>query len=125
MKQAKEHVLIIEDEQTIHKMLVEKFILEGFDVLSAIDGVEGLSLALSKHPDIILLDMIMPRMDGIEVLKELRKDPWGKNVPVLVLSNVDDQSYLIKTSKFNVAGYLVKINTTPSEIFARVQSLIK
>lgn len=123
-KQSKKRVLIVEDEQTIHKMLVEKFTLEGFDVMSAIDGAQGLELALLKHPDIILLDIIMPRMSGLEVLEKLRKDPWGASVPVIMLTNVDNPAYTNRATKLNVSRYLTKINTTPSEIFACVQSLI-
>lgn len=124
-KTVKKNVLIIEDEQTILKMLVEKFMLEGFEAMSAIDGVQGLELALLKHPDIILLDIIMPRMSGLEVLEKLRNDPWGARVPVIMLTNVDDASYVSRANTFNVSRYLTKINTTPSEIFACVQSLLR
>lgn len=124
-KLSKKRVLIVEDEQTIHKMLVEKFTIEDFDVMSAIDGAQGLELALSKHPDIILLDIIMPRMSGLEVLEKLRKDPWGAQVPVIMLTNVDNPAYTNRAAKLNVSRYLTKINTTPSEIFACVQSLLQ
>ncbi len=123
-KPTKKCVLIIEDEQTILKMLVEKFMLEGLEAIAAIVGVQGLELAFSKHPDIILLDIIMPRMSGLEVLEKLRNDPWGASVPVIMLTNVDDGSYVDRANTFHVSRYLTKINTTPSEIFACVQSLL-
>ena len=72
-------ILIVEDEEIMLKALVEKFSSEGFEVVQAIDGEEGLKKALCEKPDIILLDILLPKMDGMAVLKKLREDTWGKH----------------------------------------------
>lgn len=73
-------ILIVEDEESLLKTLGEKFTLEGFEVVKAQNGVEGLRVALQEHPDLILLDIVMPVMGGMEMLGKLRQDDWGKNV---------------------------------------------
>ena len=78
MESLKKTILIVEDEPVYQEALVNKFNIEGFDTLTAENGEEGLSIALEKHPDLILLDLQMPKMDGIEMAKKLRQDEWEK-----------------------------------------------
>ncbi len=84
-------ILIIEDENAMRWALKESLVKEGFNVLEARNGQEGLNLALSEHPDLILLDLILPKIYGLDVLKKIREDSWGKNALVVILSSLDDQ----------------------------------
>lgn len=78
----------VEDNAPLRKALHDKFSLEGFSVIDAKDGEEGLTVAMSEHPDLILLDILMPKMDGLTMMKKLRQgDEWGKHVPIIVLTN--------------------------------------
>jgi DNA-binding response OmpR family regulator len=87
-------ILIIEDELPMLKALSDKFSREGFSVLEARNGEEGLGMALKEKPDLVILDLFMPVMDGKVMMKELRKDEWGKKVPIIILTNLnpDDET---------------------------------
>ena len=101
-------ILIVEDEVSMLNALHDKFVQEGFAVLGAANGKKGLALALSSHPDIILLDILMPVMDGIAMLKKLRKDAWGKDAKVIVLSNVSDNDKVVAAVEQGTHEYFVK-----------------
>lgn len=109
-------ILIVEDELSIAKILNEKFVENDFEVFEAHEGFEGLRLAFEKHPDIILLDIIMPKMDGITMLQKLRNDEWGKNIPVLILTNLTDASKVSQALSENVFDYLVKTDWKLDEV---------
>ena len=81
-------ILIIEDEKSLRNAVVDLLHAKSFLVIEAKNGREGMELALSKHPDLILLDLIMPEMDGMSVLKKIREDKWGVTVPVIILTNL-------------------------------------
>ena len=121
MHKAGKKVLIIEDEQTLQKALLDKFTRHGFQVLEAIDGEQGLARSLSDHPDIILLDIIMPRMDGMTVLKKLREDPWGKTVPVIILTNLSDADKAAEASRNGVYDFLIKSDWKIEDLVAKVR----
>ncbi len=103
-------ILIVEDEVSLLQALVDVFTLEGFHVLSAANGAEGVEIAKQKHPDLILLDIVMPRLDGLGVLKKLREDSWGKTVPVIMLTNLSDYKSVADALKHGVHDFLVKSN---------------
>lgn len=111
-------ILLIEDEKPLRTILTTRLETEGFNVLEADDGTKGLSVALEKKPDLILLDIIMPVMDGISMLKLLRKDDYGKTVPVILLTNLyaDNETINKAIADNNPAGYLVKTNFTLQEM---------
>src|SRR5258708_6807474 len=88
MEEGKKIVLIVEDEVPMLQVLKEKLQGSGYTTFQAKDGQEGLELSLTHHPDIILLDILMPKMDGMTMLTKLREDSWGKTVPVIILTNV-------------------------------------
>src|SRR3989344_8460028 len=90
-------VEIVEDEAALSNALCDKFEREHFEVLKAKNGEEGLSIALRERPDIILLDIMLPVMDGITMLHKLREDEWGKKAHVVVLTNVSDMSGIAAT----------------------------
>lgn len=114
-------ILIVEDELTLQTVLVDKFKNEGFLVTSAKDGREGLSSALADHPDLILLDILLPIMDGMTMLSELRKDPWGKDVPVIMLTNLSETEKVSESLRQGVYNYLIKSSWKLEDIVAKVK----
>lgn len=116
MAYKKNTVLVIEDETDLRGLLKEKLLREGFNVLEAENGKTGLETATSQHPDIILLDIIMPVMDGMTMLKELRKNEWGKYVPVIILSNLSEAEKITEGMEENAYGYLVKSDWEPDDV---------
>ena len=114
-------ILIVEDEKSLLKGLTIKFSKEGFSVFGAQDGKAGLRLALSKKPDLILLDIVMPVMDGITMLKELRKDKWGKSAIVFLLTNLEDADKTTQSIEQNAAAYLVKSNWTLNDLVQQIK----
>ncbi len=116
-------ILIIEDEQTLLKALEVKLSKENYEILKAIDGKEGVEVALREHPDLILLDIIMPIMDGIKVLEKLRKNEWGKKVPIImILTNLDEEKAIAQAKQYDVHDYLVKTNWKLKDIVNKVKA---
>jgi len=101
-------ILIVDDDEAILKSLVYQFKKGGFLVVEAIDGEEGLKKALLEKPDIILLDILMPKKNGLEMLKDLRDDEWGKDVPVILLTNSSETDKVSEAVNLGVYDYLVK-----------------
>lgn len=118
-------ILIIDDEPALLNALVDKFTRAGFKVLIAENGKEGLESAFKNQPDLILLDIIMPVMDGITMLYQLRKDKWGKNVKVILLTNLSDPGKISKPLTQKVNGYLVKSDWTLKDIIKQVTKKLK
>ena len=119
-------ILIVEDELPLMKALTEKFQQAQFTVLQASDGQSGLAVALKENPEMILLDILMPNMDGLEMLEKLRKDKKGKSIPVILLTNLGDMEYISQSVKLGISGYLVKSDWTLEEIVQKVkEKLIK
>lgn len=114
-------ILIIEDEISLLDALRDKLTREGYVVAEAKDGEEGLAAALSRHPDLILLDILMPKMDGMAMLKELRKNQWGKNVEVILLTNLSDVENISEALNNNVTDYLIKSDWDIDEVAKKVQ----
>jgi DNA-binding response OmpR family regulator len=115
------HVLIVEDEPLISGALKIKCEHEGFRTIMAANGQDGLRQALSDHPDFILLDIVMPVMDGITMLKKLRKDKWGETVPVLLWTNLNDIEHMEDRLKYNAVDYLVKSDWTPDQVVSQIK----
>lgn len=118
-------ILVIEDEQTHLKILEHKFIRAGFEVAVALDGKTGLDLANKFYPDVILLDIILPALSGMDVLKRLKKEKRTKNIPVIVLSNLGENSYIKKALAQGAENYLIKTRTSLAEVRDRVKSVLK
>jgi DNA-binding response OmpR family regulator len=122
MEYTKKVVLVVEDEDVLLRPVSIKLAAEGYKVLSAQNGQEGLLLAKTKKPDLILLDIMLPEMDGISMLKELRKDAWGKTAQVIVFTNMkDDTKVLADVMEHNVTEYLVKNDLSLDQLIAKVQ----
>jgi len=123
MKKTK--VLIVEDEQTLLDMYSLKLSKENFEVIKAADGQEGLEKAKSEKPDIILLDIMLPKIDGFQVLKNLRETKGFKNVPIIMLTNLGQNEDKQKGKQLGATDYLVKADTTPTDVVEKINSLIK
>jgi len=120
-KTKKNTVLIIEDELDLRGLLKTKLISEHFEVLEADNGKIGLDISLSSHPDIILLDIVMPVMDGLAMLKELRQDEWGKTAKVIVLSNLNEAEKVSESLEKNIYNYLIKSDWEPNNIVSLIK----
>lgn len=117
----KKKILIIEDELSLMMALHEKFKTEGFEVIEAKNGEEGLKMATKKTPDLILLDLIMPVMDGITMLKKLRLTEEGKDLPVIILTNLSDDRAVSESLESGVSDYLVKTNWHLDDVVKKVK----
>lgn len=115
-------VLVIEDDKSLSRILNDSFTEKGFSVKLAYDGEEGLSVALESHPDLILLDVLMPKMDGMAMLKKLRQDPWGKTVPVMMLTNLNDSQKAVEAVQYDVHDYLVKAQWSLENIAGKIKT---
>ncbi len=120
-KKNQKKVLVIDDEKVLRELLLSKIGQAGFEVVGAADGDEGLKKALAEHPDLILLDIIMPKMDGITMLKKLREDVWGKIVPVIVLSNLNTAEAVEKSLESGAYDYLVKVDYSLDDLVGVVR----
>ena len=114
-------ILIVEDENSVRRILVDKFTSEKFEVLEAKNGKIGLELALSEHPDIILLDVMMPVMDGITMLKKLRLDSNIQKIPVILLTNLNDGENINEVMNLGVYDYLVKADWKLEDVVKKVK----
>ncbi len=121
----KTKILIIEDEEMLVNMYESKFLTEGFQVLKALNGEDGLALALKEKPDLILLDIILPKMDGFLVLKSLKEEASTKNIPIILLTNLGQDEDINKGKAMGADDYLVKANLTPSEVVEKVKEILK
>jgi DNA-binding response OmpR family regulator len=101
-------VLIVEDEAAMASALRTKFEKYGFDIIGASDGEEGLKVAMAEKPDLLMLDLLMPKMDGISLMKEVRKEAtWGTTVPIIILTNLSDHESMSEAAE-NSVYFLVK-----------------
>lgn len=119
-------VLVVEDHVPVRLALVEKLKKEGIKTLEAKDGEEGLKVALEKKPDLILLDLIMPRMSGMAMLEQLRKtDEWGKHVPVIILTNLNpDDKIMREVIETEPAYYLVKADWKIEDVITKAKDFL-
>jgi DNA-binding response OmpR family regulator len=117
-------IAIVEDDPTISQMYRMKFEADGFDVELATDGKTGIDMVQNFLPDIILLDLQMPGMNGDEVLSEIRAHDWGKDIPVIILTNTSKEESPKVIENLNVAGYILKAELTPRQVVERVKETI-
>ncbi|MDD5750686.1 MAG: response regulator [Candidatus Pacebacteria bacterium] len=120
----KQTILVVEDEPIMRQTLADNLASEGFDVLQAMDGVEGLEVAFSGHPDLILLDIMMPRMDGLTMMQKLRaKDVWGRKVPVILLTNLspDEERVMKRIIEDEPAYCLVKTDWRIGDVIEKIK----
>lgn len=118
-------VLVVEDTQLLRRMYSDKLTEDGYQVLQAADGLEALSVLRSATPDLVLLDLIMPNMGGLDVLQVVKKDPRLRAIPVLILTNRGEDADMEEAMSLGAADYMVKNETRPIDISERVSSILK
>lgn len=117
-------ILFIEDESALQKTLGAALKNDGFEVISAFDGAEGLRLAGEEKLDLIILDLILPKMDGFAVLEELKKTAKTKDISVIVLTNLEQPKYIEKVIDLGATTYLVKANYSLEEMVKKIKQTI-
>ena len=122
-------ILFIEDEAALQKTLEETLKQEGYEIISALNGEIGLKLAnplaYEKKPDLILLDLILPKINGFEVLKKLKENKKTKDIPVIILTNLEEIRNVDEAIKLGAAAYLVKANYSLKEIVKKIKKALK
>ncbi len=117
-------VAIIEDDLAIAQMYRMKLEKSGYDVEAAHDGVNGLELLKVYNPKLVLLDLMMPEMNGYEVLRKIRKSDWGKDIKVIILTNVSRDEAPKDLDKLGVEDYIIKANQTPTQVIETVEKVL-
>ena len=117
----KKILLIVDDEAIVRKALSSQFDAENVEVLTANDGEEGLKAALENHPDLILMDLVMPVMDGMTMLAKLREDDWGKDAEVIILTNLSDSDRVAEAVEKGTYEYLVKVDWNVTDVVNKVK----
>jgi CheY-like chemotaxis protein len=118
-------VLLVEDNDFIRNMYQLKLSKSGLEVDEASDGVQALEKIKAQKPDVILLDLMMPSMGGLDVLKQLKADGMLPDLPVVVLTNVMDQQSVDDAKKLGARDYIVKTDLTPTQVVEKIQPLLK
>ncbi|MFA5086992.1 MAG: response regulator [Candidatus Paceibacterota bacterium] len=117
-------ILIIEDDKFLRELMVRKLSSLQFDVVSAVDGEDGLEKIKSEMPNVVLLDLILPGINGFEVLERAKKDPATAKVPIIILSNLGQSEDIEKGLKLGAQDFLVKAHFTPQEIVNKLKSIL-
>lgn len=121
MAENKQKILLVEDDQTLSESYSQRFIAEGFEVKKVTNGEEALSAALAFKPDVILLDIMMPKVDGLNVLDILRNTPDTANVEIIVLSALSQQEDIDKAKALGADDYLVKSQVVLADVVEKVK----
>jgi CheY-like chemotaxis protein len=124
--QTPQKILIIEDEKSLRAALVDILLIKDFEPIEAKNGKEGLKIALREHPELILLDLIMPEMDGMATLQKIRADIWGKKVPIIILTNLSMTNDQASTDieKNDLTHYLIKSDWKLHDIVKKVEEIL-
>jgi DNA-binding response OmpR family regulator len=117
-------ILFIEDESALQKTFGDILTQEGYSMVSALDGELGLKLAKEKKPDLILLDLILPKIHGFDVLKKLKEEDGTKEIPVIVLTNLERLEDVSKALELGAATYLVKADYSLEEILEKIKKTL-
>ncbi|HEY5695505.1 MAG TPA: response regulator [Candidatus Saccharimonadales bacterium] len=117
-------IAIVEDDPVINQMYRMKFEADGFEVQIADNGKRGVEMVESFLPDIILLDLKMPHMDGAEALEHIRSHEWGKNIPVIILTNLGEEEAPKSLRSLGIHSYIVKADLTPRQVVGRVKEAL-
>jgi len=125
MSEKQKSILIVEDWGTFRKILTDRLSREGFKMLEAKDGKEGLKMALLNKPDIILLDLTMPEMGGMGVLEKLREDEWGVGAQIIIMTNLYDEDAIAKAVEMGVHDYIFKTDYKIDELVGKIKQKLK
>ena len=114
-------ILLIEDDKFLRELIIQKLGREGYEVAEAPEGEAGLAKAKEEKPDLVLLDLILPGIDGFEVLSRMKKDPALASIPVIILSNLGQRDDVQKGIDLGAEDYLIKAHFTPGEIVEKIK----
>lgn len=119
------HVLIIEDDKFLRDLITQKLFAEGFKVQAAVDGESGLKILKEESIELIILDLLLPGIDGFEVLKRIKEDEAMKSIPVVVLSNLGQREDIDRAMSLGAEDFMVKANFTPNEIIDKIKGILR
>ena len=117
-------ILLIEDDKFLRDLMNKKLLSMGYDVVAAADGESGLTMIKESKPDVVLLDLILPGINGFEVLERAKKDPETASIPVIILSNLGQSEDIEKGLKLGAKDFLVKAHFTPQEIINKLKAIL-
>ena len=118
-------ILVVEDDKFLRELISQKLLQEGYNVSQAVDGEEGVKKIKEENPDLVLLDLILPGIDGFEVLRRIKGPDGSVSIPVIILSNLGQRDDVEKGMGLGAAGYLIKAHFTPGEIIEKIKSILK
>lgn len=117
-------ILVVEDDKFLRELIVRKLEGENYDISQAIDGEEGIKKIREEKPDLVLLDLILPGIDGFDVLAKVKEDVQTSQIPVIILSNLGQREDIEKGLKLGAADYLIKAHFTPTEIINKIKAVM-
>lgn len=117
-------ILLIEDEAALQKTLEKVLTAEGYKTVAALDGEIGIKLAKEENPDLILLDVVLPKINGLEVLEELKSNTETKGIPIIILTNSEDMNDINKALELGATTYLVKVNYSLDEVLEKIETVL-
>lgn len=118
-------ILVIEDDKFLRELITQKLVKEDFEISEAVDGEEGIKKIKEEKPDLVLLDLILPGIDGFEVLSRMKKELTSAPIPVIILSNLGQKDDVEKGLKMGAIDYLIKAHFTPGEIIDKIKAALK
>lgn len=118
-------ILIIEDDKFLRELISQKLLREGYDIIEAVDGEKGIEEVKKEKPNLILLDLILPGIDGFEILAKIKADPKISKIPIIILSNLGQKADIQKGLEMGAVDYLIKAHFTPGEIVEKIRQVIK
>jgi two-component system alkaline phosphatase synthesis response regulator PhoP len=118
-------ILVVDDEPAVREIYKKEFTRSGFNVVVAADGEEGLLRAGEEIPDLILLDVMLPKMSGVDVLKDLKNNHLTKTIPVLLLTNLGEETIIKEGFELGADGYLLKVSYTPSQVVEECRKFLE
>lgn len=121
---AKAKLLLVEDDVTLVKMYERKFLSDGYEVSIAYDGLEGLEKVAKEKPDLVLLDIMLPKLDGLALFKKMRSQPNTFGTPVILLTNFGQEDAVFECFKLGAIDYLVKADVTPQQVVDKVEKFL-
>lgn len=117
-------ILIIEDDKFLRELIAQKLLKDNYDIAEAVDGEAGMKSVKEEKPDLILLDLILPGIDGFEVLARVKADPMLSQIPVIILSNLGQKDDIERGLKMGAVDYLIKAHFTPAEIISKIKGVL-
>ena len=118
-------ILLIEDDKFLRELMVKKLLTMDYDVTSAVDGESGLSMIKEVKPDVVLLDLILPGINGFEVLEKAKQDPEIADIPVIILSNLGQKEDIERGQELGAADFMIKAHFTPQEVANKIKTVLR